>query len=252
MSSNVKSRADQVLVSRGLVSSRAKAQAEIEAGRVFCDGVQIRKSSQAISESAHLEITGTPMPWVSRAGLKLDHGLRHFALELSGRTVLDIGASTGGFTDVALARGAARVIAVDVGHGQLHDKLKKDPRVISLEGVNAKDLTVDHLPHVIDAIVCDVSFISLQKALPAALDLVRPGALLIALIKPQFEVGPAHVGKGGVVRDAQLHSQTCDTIRAWFEGLPDWHVLGVTDSPITGSDGNKEFLIAAQKTERFV
>jgi len=183
---------------------------------------------------------------VSRGGLKLAHALDQFAIDPSGLTVLDVGASTGGFTDVALAGGAAKVYAVDVGHGQLAWKLRKDPRVVVLEKTNARHLTRAEIPDPVDLVVCDASFIGLETVLPAALALAKPGARLVALIKPQFEVGKGRVGKGGVVRDPALHQEVCDRIAAWLPAQG-WTVLGLTESPILGPEGNKEFLIAGRK-----
>lgn len=242
-----KQRADTALVERGLVESRAKAQALIMAGKVFSGERRIEKPGQPVAENAALTVKGQDHPWVSRGGIKLAAGLDHFEIDPTGLTCLDIGASTGGFTDVLLANGAAKVYAVDVGHGQLAWKLRQDPRVVVLERTNARHLTGEQVPEPIDLLVCDASFIGLRTLLLAPLALARPGARLIALIKPQFEVGKERVGKGGVVRDPTLHREVCETIEAWLNGLPDWHVLGVIESPITGPEGNKEFLIGAQR-----
>ena len=242
-----KRRADQLLVERGLVESRTKAQALIMAGKVFSGERRVEKPGQGVTEDQPLEVRGQDHPWVSRGGLKLVAALDHFGLSPEGLACLDIGASTGGFTDVLLARGARQVVAVDVGHGQLAWKLRQDPRVVVLERTNARHLTAEHLPEPPVLIVCDASFIGLRTVLPAALALAAPGAHLIALIKPQFEVGKGRVGKGGVVRDPALHEEVCATIRDWLESQPEWRVLGVTESPITGPEGNKEFLIAAAK-----
>ena len=245
-----KARADQLLVERGLVESRTKAQALIMAGKVFSGERRVEKPGESLAEDRPLEVRGQDHPWVSRGGLKLVAALDHFGFSPEGLACLDIGASTGGFTDVLLARGARRVVAVDVGHGQLAWKLRQDPRVAVLERTNARHLTAEHLPEPPVLIVCDASFIGLRTVLPAALALAAPGAHLIALIKPQFEVGKGRVGKGGVVRDPALHEEVCATIRDWLEDLPDWRVLGVTESPITGPEGNKEFLIAAAKDQK--
>jgi 23S rRNA (cytidine1920-2'-O)/16S rRNA (cytidine1409-2'-O)-methyltransferase len=242
-----KIRVDVLLVDRGLVESRSRAQALIMAGAVYTGTERISKPGQTLSEDAPLEVKGRDHPWVSRGGLKLDHGLKHFAVDLSGKVVLDVGASTGGFTDVALHHGAARVYAVDVGHGQLAWSLRQDPRVVVLEKTNARHLTSAEVPEPVDAVVCDASFIGLQTVLPAPMALAAPGAVLIALIKPQFEVGKGQVGKGGVVRDPALHEEVCGRIRAWLDAEPGWQVIGVTESPITGPEGNKEFLIAARR-----
>ena len=233
------------LVERGLVESRAKAQALILAGKVFSGERRIDKAGESVRDDAPLEVRGQDHPWVSRGGLKLDHALREFNIDVAGAVCLDVGASTGGFTDVLLARGVARIYAVDVGHGQFAWKLRNDERVVVLERTNARYLTAAEVPEPADVIVCDASFIGLETVLPAALALAAPGARLIALIKPQFEVGKGQVGKGGVVRDPALHATVCERIHAWLDGLPDWAVLGVTDSPITGPEGNREFLIAA-------
>jgi 23S rRNA (cytidine1920-2'-O)/16S rRNA (cytidine1409-2'-O)-methyltransferase len=190
-------------------------------------------------------VTAPEHPWVSRGGVKLAAALEAFALSPAGRRCLDVGASTGGFTHVLLAGGAARVVALDVGHGQLDWKLRNDPRVVVLERTNARHLTADHVPEAPGVVVCDASFIGLRTVLPAALALAAPGAFAVALIKPQFEAGPDKVGKGGVVRDPAVHEEVCATIRAWWEALPGWRVLGIEPSPITGPEGNREFLIAA-------
>jgi 23S rRNA (cytidine1920-2'-O)/16S rRNA (cytidine1409-2'-O)-methyltransferase len=241
-----KQRLDQLLVARGLAQSRARAQALIMAGLVFSGQTRLDKPGHKLPGDAPLELRGRDHPWVSRGGVKLAHGLAHFSLDLSGRRVLDIGASTGGFTDVALHEGAARVYAVDVGRGQLAWALRQDPRVVVLERTNARHLTAAEVPEPVDAIVCDASFIGLQTVLPAALALAAPGCVLVALIKPQFEVGKGQVGKGGVVRDPALHEAVCARIEAWLAGRPGWRVLGLTRSPITGPQGNVEFLIAAR------
>jgi len=187
-----------------------------------------------------------PHPYVSRGGVKLAHGLDHFAIDPADAVALDIGASTGGFTDVLLQRGARRVYAVDVGHGQLDWRLRQDERVIVRERCNARYLTRAEIPDPLDLVVCDASFISLKTVLPAALDLARPGAALVALVKPQFEVGKGRVGKGGVVRDPALHNEVCADIAAWLGDRPGWRVLGLTESPIRGPEGNVEFLIAGR------
>ena len=242
-----KRRADQLLVERGLVESRSRAQALILAGKVFSGERRIGKSGELLAAEAPLEVRGQEHPWVSRGGLKLDHALTHFGLSPSGRVCLDIGASTGGFTDVLLARGAARVHAVDVGHGQLAWKLRIDPRVVVHERTNARQLDARVIPEPIEALTCDASFIGLRVLLPAPLALCAAGAWAVALIKPQFEAGPEAVGSKGVVRDPAVHAAVCEAIRAWWAARPGWHVLGITESPITGPEGNKEFLIAAQR-----
>lgn len=247
MAKTARQRADRALVARGLAETRSKAQALIMAGVVFSGETRVDKPGQPIAEDTVLEVRGRPHPWVSRGGLKLERGLDHFAVDPSGLVCLDLGASTGGFTDVLLARGAARVYAVDVGQGQLAWKLRNDPRVVVLERTNARTLTREHVPEAVDLIVCDVGFIGLETVLPAPLALTAPGARLVALIKPQFEVGKGRVGKGGVVRDPALHAEVCARIADWLAARPGWRVLGVTESPILGPEGNKEFLIAAAK-----
>lgn len=242
-----KQRVDQLLVERGLVESRSRAQSMIMAGLVYSDTRRIDKPGQTLPEDAALELKGQDHPWVSRGGLKLVKGLEAFDIDPEGLTVLDVGASTGGFTDVLLTKGAEKVFAVDVGHGQLAWKLRQDPRVVVLERCNARHLTSAQISEPVDMVVCDASFIGLRTVLPAALSLTNPGACLLALIKPQFEVGKALVGKGGVVRDPELHRKVCDEIREWVETLPDWSVIGLTESPIKGPEGNVEFLIAARR-----
>lgn len=240
-----KARLDSLLVERGLAENRARAKALVMAGAVFSGERRLDKPGEAVPDDTPLEVRGRGHPWVSRGGLKLDHALREFALDVEGRVALDVGASTGGFCDVLLSRGASKVYAVDVGHGQLAWKLRSDDRVIVLERTNARRLSHDAVPHPIDIVVCDASFIGLQTVLPASLALAADGADLIALIKPQFEVGKGKVGKGGVVRDPALHEEVCMRIRDWLNGLPGWTVTGLTESPVLGPKGNKEFLIAA-------
>jgi 23S rRNA (cytidine1920-2'-O)/16S rRNA (cytidine1409-2'-O)-methyltransferase len=243
----MKQRADLLLVARGLAETRARAQALIMAGKVFVADRRIEKAGDAIAEDQPIEVRGETHPWVSRGGVKLAHALAHFALDPAGRTCLDIGASTGGFTDVLLHHGAAKVFAVDVGHGQLAWKLRNDPRVVVLEKTNARYLEPAQVMEPVGALVCDASFIGLQTILPRPLALCGEDAWAVALIKPQFEAGPGQVGKGGVVRDPAVHEAVCARIVAWCNGLPGWAVLGITESPITGPDGNREFLIAARK-----
>ena len=242
-----KSRLDVVLVERGLADSRAKAQALVLAGVVYSGERRLDKPGLSIAGDLPLELRGQDHPWVSRGGLKLAHALDHFTIDPAGGTWLDIGASTGGFTDVLLSRGAAKVYAVDVGHGQFAWKLRQDPRVVVLERTNARHLSRADIPDALDGIVCDASFIGLEVILPAPLALAAPAARLVALIKPQFEVGPAQVGKGGIVRDPDLHRQVCARIADWLGRQAGWAVLGITNSPITGADGNREFLIAARR-----
>jgi 23S rRNA (cytidine1920-2'-O)/16S rRNA (cytidine1409-2'-O)-methyltransferase len=242
-----KLRADQLLVTRGLAESRTRAQALIMAGAVFSGEKKIAKPGDTLAEDAPLEVRGKDHPWVSRGGIKLDHALSHFGLDVTGAIALDVGSSTGGFTDVLLTRGAAKVYAVDVGTNQLAWKLRQDDRVVVHEQTNARTLDRSIIPEPVDIIVCDASFIGLAKVLEAPLKLARPGAKLVALIKPQFEAGREEVGKGGVVRDPVVHDRVCAQARAWVESQG-WAVLGITPSPITGPEGNVEFLLGAQKS----
>jgi 23S rRNA (cytidine1920-2'-O)/16S rRNA (cytidine1409-2'-O)-methyltransferase len=238
-------RLDVLLVERGLAETRAKARAAIEVGLVAVDGRTILKPGQQVDLSA--EITAQAAhPWVGRGGVKLDHALSLWPVAVAGRTVLDLGASTGGFVEVCLSRGAARVYAVDVGHGQLHPRLQADPRVVDLQGVDARALDRSLVPDPIDLIVCDVSFIGLAKALPAALALAEEGADLVVLVKPQFEVGPQKVGKAGLVKDAADQSAALDDVAGFLE-RENWTIRASADSPILGGDGNREFLLWAQK-----
>jgi 23S rRNA (cytidine1920-2'-O)/16S rRNA (cytidine1409-2'-O)-methyltransferase len=242
-----KTRLDVALVERGLADTRARAQALILAGLVYSRGRRLEKPGSPVSDEQPLEVRGPDHPWVSRGGVKLAHALERFGIDPSGGVWLDVGASTGGFTDVLLSRGAARAYAVDVGHGQLAWKLRRDPRVVVLERTNARYLSRREVPEPVDGIVCDASFIGLELVLPAALALAAPNARLVALIKPQFEVSPAEVGKRGIVRDPELHRRVCARIAAWLGARPGWRVLDVIDSPIAGNDGNREFLIAAAR-----
>ena len=244
-----KLRADQMLADRGLAESRSRAQALILGGRVYSGERRVEKAGDMLAGDAPLEVRGELHPWVSRGGLKLAHGLAHFGLSPAGLVCLDIGASTGGFTDVLLQHGALRVHAVDVGHGQLAWKLRGDTRVSVHERTNARHLDVGMLGESasIGALVCDASFIGLRTLLPAPLSLCGPGAWAVALIKPQFEAGPEQVGRRGVVRDEAVRQSVCDVIAAWWAGLPGWQVMGVCESPITGPEGNHEFLIAAKR-----
>jgi 23S rRNA (cytidine1920-2'-O)/16S rRNA (cytidine1409-2'-O)-methyltransferase len=244
--SPAKKRIDHLLVERGLAESRTRAQAYVMAGLVFSGERRIEKSGQQLPEDAPIELRGQDHPWVSRGGLKLAHGIDHFAISPANKICIDVGASTGGFTDVMLENGAAKVYAVDVGRGQLAWKLRQDDRVVVLEKTNARYLTDEIIPDGIEFIGCDASFIGLETVLPAAMARADTGAHIIALIKPQFEVGKGQVGKGGVVRDPALHDEVCARIENWMTGLPGWVVLGITESPITGPEGNKEFLIAAR------
>jgi 23S rRNA (cytidine1920-2'-O)/16S rRNA (cytidine1409-2'-O)-methyltransferase len=241
-----KIRADQLLVARELAESRTKAQALILAGSVFSGEKRVAKAGDLLTDDAPLEVRGRDHPWVSRGGVKLDHGLTHFGFDVAGAVALDIGSSTGGFTDVLLSRGAAKVYAVDVGTNQLAWKLRQDPRVIVHEQTNARYLDASVVPEPVDVVVCDASFIGLAKVLEAPLDLAKPGAKLVALVKPQFEAGREEVGKGGVVRDPEVRRRVCDEAAEWVASQG-WSVLGVTESPITGPEGNVEFLLGAVK-----
>lgn len=239
-------RLDQLLVARGLAESRAKAKAAIEAGGVTVDGAPARAASQTVNEDAVVTYVDA-FRWVGRGALKLERALDLWPVAVDSRVVLDVGASTGGFTEVCLDRGAARVFAVDVGTGQLHPKVAADPRVANLEKTDARDLTPAVITEAPSLIVCDVSFISLSKVLPTALDLATPGADLITLVKPQFEAdGPKAVGKKGVVKDPEAHAAAVAKVRDWLDESG-WAVREVADSPITGGDGNVEFLLWAQK-----
>jgi 23S rRNA (cytidine1920-2'-O)/16S rRNA (cytidine1409-2'-O)-methyltransferase len=241
-----KTRLDVALVERGLVETRAAAQRLVMAGLVFSGEQRLDKPGHSIAVDAPIEVRGQPHPYVSRGGLKLEKALDHFAVPVAGRVALDVGASTGGFTDCLLQRGAAKVYAIDVGTNQLAWKLRSDTRVVSMEKTNIREVTRRQVPEPIGLIVCDASFIGLRTALPAALALAAPGAHLAALIKPQFEVGKGRVGKGGVVRDPALHAEVCQTISDWLAEQPGWQVLGLTDSPIEGAAGNREYLIVAR------
>jgi 23S rRNA (cytidine1920-2'-O)/16S rRNA (cytidine1409-2'-O)-methyltransferase len=239
-------RADVFLVAHGYAQSRAEAQAAIHAGRVSVNGKVLVKPSQTVGDGAAIQFEKAH-PYVSRGALKLVAALDRFALSPEGLICVDIGASTGGFTEVLLARGATRVYAVDVGHSQIHAKLRRDPRVTLRDGVNARDLDATHVPEPFAAITVDVSFIGLRLALPAALALAAPGAWLVALVKPQFEVGRFAVGKGGIVRDAEAQEAALSDLAKWIASESGWSVLGVMESPIQGGDGNREFLVAARK-----
>ena len=241
-----KVRADQLLVARGLAESRTRAQALILAGKIFVGDRRVAKSGDLLAEDSELTVKGRDHPWVSRGGIKLDHGLDHFGFDVADAVALDVGSSTGGFTDVLLGRGAARVYAVDVGTNQLAWKLRSDPRVVVHEQTNARDLTAAIIPEPVDIVVCDASFIGLAKVLDRALELARPGGKLVALVKPQFEAGRDEVGKGGVVRDEAVHQRVCAEAAAWVRSRG-WSVLGVERSPITGPEGNVEFLLGASK-----
>lgn len=239
----VRQRLDEALVARGLYPSRSRARDAVLRGTVTIDGERAQKPSQTVGPNAVIAIADEAQHYVSRAALKLKHALLQFGISTSGKYALDIGASTGGFTQVLLEEGAAHVTAIDVGHGQMR---VEDPRVTLIEGLNARDLTREHLAHPIGLVVCDVSFISLKLALPAALDLAEEKAVLVALIKPQFEAGRDALGKGGIVTDPDEHNRVCAEIRDFLE-RQGWRILGLTASPVEGGDGNREFLIAARK-----
>ena len=244
-----KQRVDQMLVDRGLAESRARAQALVMAGLVFAGDRKVDKPGQALADDVSLDVRGRDHPWVSRGGVKLAHGLDHFGWDVSDAVAIDVGSSTGGFTDVLLTRGAARVYAVDSGSNQLAWKLRQDPRVIVHEQTSARILTAVHVPEAVDLVVCDASFIGLAKVLDVPLGFVTPGGRALALIKPQFEAGRDEVGKGGVVRDPAIHARVCAEVADWFTARG-WVVHGITQSPITGPNGNVEFLIAAALPQR--
>ena len=241
-----KLRADQILVDRGLAESRTRAQALIMAGLVFAGDRKIDKPGQALDPAAGLEVRGRDHPWVSRGGIKLAHGLDHFGWRVDDAVAIDVGSSTGGFTDVLLSRGAARVYAVDSGTNQLAWKLRQDARVVVLEQTSARILTAAHIPEPVDLVVCDASFIGLAKVLETPLRFAKPVARVLALVKPQFEAGRGEVGKGGVVRDAAIHARVCQEVADWFAAAG-WTVAGVAQSPITGPEGNVEFLIGCTR-----
>lgn len=240
-----KIRIDQALFERGMAESRSKAQAYIMAGLVSSGAKKITKSGQMIAFDADIHLKGKDHPWVSRGGIKLDHALQHFAINVSGLCAIDVGSSTGGFTDVLLQSGAIKVYAVDSGTNQLAWKLRQDRRIIVHEQTSARILTAEHIDEAVDLIVCDASFIGLSKILERPMQFAKDNAQLIALIKPQFEAGKAEVGKGGVVRDENIHKRVCDNVCLWLEDQ-NWKVQGLTQSPITGPQGNVEFLVWAQ------
>ncbi|MGB0672250.1 MAG: TlyA family RNA methyltransferase [Candidatus Puniceispirillaceae bacterium] len=242
-------RADALMVRRGLAASRDRAQALIAEGGVLVDGTPLAKPAKKLPADAEITMTTVDIPWVSRGALKLVGGLEAFpVIDPAGLSCADIGASTGGFTEVLLARGAAHVVAVDVGHGQLHPKLAGDPRVTSREGLNARHLSAEDFATPPQLIVCDASFISLTKVLPVVMDLAAPEALLLALVKPQFEVGRAQIGKGGIVRDRQAVADAVARIEHWLVADMGWELIGTATSPIDGQDGNREFLMAGRKS----
>lgn len=244
--SSKKKRVDHLLVERDLAESRTRAQALVMAGLVFSGEEKIAKPGQQIAEDAPLEVRGRDHPWVSRGGIKLAHAIEHFGLDPAGAVAMDIGSSTGGFTDVLLTHGAEHVFAVDSGTNQLAWKLRQDERVTVLEQTSARILTRDHITRECDWVVCDASFISLSKVLEVPLALAAQECRLVALIKPQFEVAREEVGKGGVVRDPALHSRVCDEVSQWLQGFG-WGVEGIVESPITGPQGNVEFLVSAKR-----
>lgn len=239
-------RLDLLLVERGLAPTRSQARDLIRRGLVAVADAPVSKPGASVAYDSILSVAEGAGAFVSRGGHKLAAALDHFGFDATGRSALDIGASTGGFTDLLLTRGAARVTAVDVGHGQLHVRLAAEPRVVALEGLDARDLTPELVPEPVQAIVADVSFISLTLALPKALALAAPGAWLVALIKPQFEAGRPALGKGGIVRDPADWDRATDKVRSWLAAEPGWSVEGVIPSPIEGTGGNREFLIGAR------
>ncbi|MGL5838693.1 MAG: TlyA family RNA methyltransferase [Sphingorhabdus sp.] len=242
-----KIRIDQLLVERGLADSRTRAQALVMAGHVLVGDKRADKPGMQVAQDAAVSVKGQDHPWVSRGGVKLAHALEAFAIDVTGAVAIDVGSSTGGFTDVLLGKGAAKVYAVDSGTNQLAWKLRQDARVVVHEQTSARILTADHIPEAIDLIVCDASFISLAKVLERPLSFTDPGAQLVALIKPQFEAGRGEVGKGGVVRDPAVHARVCTEVQDWLESIG-WTVKGLTESPITGPKGNIEFLVCAERT----
>lgn len=241
-------RLDQYLCTQGHAPSRARAQAMIRAGLVTVDGVVQTKPALAIKPDAAVAVQGDVHPWVSRGGVKLAHALAHFGVDVSGAVAIDLGASTGGFTDVLLHHGAAKVYAVDVGRDQLHEKIRSDARVICMENTHAKDLTPQTIPDSPAVLVADVSFISLTKVLPFVLPLMAASSVAVLLVKPQFESAPADIGKGGIIRDAAVQEAAADRVAAWM-AEESWQVVGRIDSPVTGGDGNREFLIYAIKSK---
>ena len=240
-------RLDALVEARGLAVGRTEAQALIRAGRIWSGDRRLDKPGHTVPSDTALELRGSESRWASRAGTKLDHALSHFEIDVAGATALDIGASTGGFTDVLLSRGAARVYAVDVGRGQILWRLRQDSRVVVLDRLNARYITAEQVPEPVDAITCDASFIGLETVLPAPLALAAPGARLVALIKPQFEVGRGAVGKGGIVRNEAARAAACERIAAWLAAREGWRVLGMVESPIEGAGGNREYLIAGAR-----
>ena len=245
-----KVRIDHLLAERGLAESRTRAQALILAGLVFVGERKVAKAGELVAADAPLDVRGRDHPWVSRGGIKLAHGLDHFDWDVTGSVAIDVGSSTGGFTDVLLTRGAVRVYAVDSGTNQLAWKLRQDPRVVVHERTSARTLTAAHIPEKVDLIVCDASFIGLTKVLEVPLTFAKPVARLLALVKPQFEAGRDEVGKGGVVRDPAVHDRVCAAAAAWVAAQPGWAVVGIERSPIVGPEGNVEFLLAGERSAR--
>jgi 23S rRNA (cytidine1920-2'-O)/16S rRNA (cytidine1409-2'-O)-methyltransferase len=243
-----KLRLDDLLVRRGLFATRSRARDAVGRGAVSVAGAVITKAGHAVADDVAIEVSDPASAYVSRSALKLAAALDHFGIDPAGKTALDVGASTGGFTQVLLMRGAAHVFAIDVGHGQLHETIRTDPRVTSIEGLNARDLDGRHLERLRpDIVVADVSFISLRLAMPPALELARPGSMCVLLVKPQFEVGRDHIGKGGLLRDAADGKRAADDLREWLDAQRGWRATGLIDSPIKGGDGNAEFLLAGRK-----
>jgi len=246
--SQARPRLDELLVRRGDFPTRSRARDAIERGTVRVDGKAVTKPGQGVAETAVIAVDDPARTYVSRAALKLIAGLDHFGFDPAGCLALDIGASTGGFTQVLLERGARHVTAIDVGHGQLALQLRADPRVTAIEGLNARDLTRQHFREAPDFLVSDVSFISLKLALPPALALAAPGARGIFLVKPQFEAGREAIGKGGLLRNAGDAPRVADDLRSWLDAVPGWRAVGICPSPIEGGDGNREFLLAGVKS----
>ena len=242
-----KVRLDDLLIKKGIAESKSLAQSLIIAGRIYLGEKKLDKPGHTISDEANIIFRGPLHPWVSRGGIKLAHALKIFNLSVRGLTALDIGASTGGFADVLLQNGVEKIYAVDVGYGQLHEKLLNNSKVVSMERKNARYLNTKDVPKLIDILVCDASFISLKKILPEPIKLCAKNAKLIALIKPQFEVGKKNISKGGVVKDEDLRNKCCEEIRLWFESTMKWKVNNIIESPITGPKGNIEYLIYANK-----
>lgn len=241
-----KIRLDQLIVERGLADSRTRAQALVMAGHVLIGDIKAAKPGQQVAADAEISVKGSDHPWVSRGGIKLAHAIDHFAIDVRDMVAMDVGSSTGGFTDVLLTNGATRVYAIDSGTNQLAWKLRQDERVVVHEQTSARILTEAHVPEAVDLIVCDASFIGLAKVLERPLSFAKPGTQLVALIKPQFEAGREEVGKGGVVRDTAIHERVCNDVKIWLVEK-NWAVMGMTASPITGPQGNVEFLIWARR-----